>query len=230
MQPEFIPSDDSADSARRDMVSNRHHAVVLARWISLGLFGLIVCVWLAILVSTYSEREATLGRATSSASNLSAAFGEQVFNTLNTISAAMDVIAGEIRADPAGFRLDRWSQALPALARPTMFASFIGVDGKLITTSIKPGVNGTDMGDLGLAKVRRALVTSELYIGEPFVGTASGRAMIQVSRRIDDAGGHEIGNLVFTLAADGLTTLHRSVDLGPQGVIALVGTDGRVRA
>src|SRR5271155_3763694 len=113
MQPEFIPPDGSANSARRYTVSTQHHAVVLARWISLGSFGLMVCVWLAILVSTCSEREAALGRATSSAANLSAAFGEQVFNTLNTISAAMDLIAGEIRADPTGFRLDRWSQALP---------------------------------------------------------------------------------------------------------------------
>jgi len=48
-------------------------------------------------------REAALGRATSSASNLSAAFCEQVYHTLSTISAAMDLATREIRADPTGF-------------------------------------------------------------------------------------------------------------------------------
>jgi signal transduction histidine kinase len=230
MQSELTPPDGSANSARWDTVSNQHNAVVLARWISLGSFGLMVCVWLAILVSTCSEREAALGRATSSASNLSVAFREQLSYTLNTISAAMDLTAREIRADPAGFRLDRWSQDLPALARPTMFASFIGPDGKLISTSLKPGANGIDMSDLGLVKVQRALVTPEMYIGEPFLGPVSGRAMIQVSRRVDGADGQILGILVFTLAPDDLTTLHRSVDLGTRGLIALVGTDGRVRA
>jgi signal transduction histidine kinase len=230
MQTETTPPDGSANSARWDTVSNQHDAAVLARWISLGSFGLMVCVWLAILVSTCSEREAALGRATSSAGNLSVAFREQLSYTLNTISAAMDLTAREIRADPAGLRLDRWSQDLPALARPTMFASFIGPDGKLISTSLKPGANGIDMSDLGLVKVQRALVTPEMYIGEPFLGPVSGRAMIQVSRRVDGADGQILGILVFTLAPDDLTTLHRSVDLGTRGVIALVGTDGRLRA
>ena len=35
---------------------------------------------------------------------------------------------------------------------------------------------------------------------------------------------------MFALAPDDLTSLHRSVDLGPRGVIALVGTDGMLRA
>ena len=54
--------------------------------------------------------------------------------------------------------------------------------------------------------------------------------MIQVSKRVDDANGHFLGILVFALAPDDLTTLHRSVDLGPHGLIALVGTDGKLRA
>src|ERR1022692_193064 len=54
--------------------------------------------------------------------------------------------------------------------------------------------------------------------------------MIQVSKRVDDASGHFLGILVFAVAPDDLTSLHRSVNLGPRGVIALVGTDGMLRA
>src|SRR5664279_3665679 len=137
-----MPSDSNRSDGLTDSVhwDAQRHAVALARWVSLGSFGLMVCLWLAIMVSTWSVRDAALERATSSASNLSAAFCEQVFHTLTTISAAMDLTAREIRADPTGFRLDRWSEELPALAHPTMFVSLLDADGKLISTTIRPGV------------------------------------------------------------------------------------------
>ena len=89
-----------AEAPRWDAASTSRHAVTLARWVSLGSFGLMVCLWLAIMISTWSVREAALDRATSSAGNLSAAFCEQVYHTLSTIRAAMDLTAREIRADP----------------------------------------------------------------------------------------------------------------------------------
>jgi signal transduction histidine kinase len=230
MTPESNRPDSPTDAARWDAASTRRHAVTLARWVSLGSFGLMVCVWLAIMISTWSVREAALGRATSSASNLSAAFCEQVYHTLSTISAAMDLTTREIRADPTGFRLDRWSDELPALAQPTMSVSLIDANGKLISTTIKPGVSGVDLSDLDYVKVHLARAGPDLYISEPMVGRVSGRVMIQVSRRVTDANGHLIGILVFALAPDDLTSLHRSVDLGPRGLIALVGDDGKLRA
>jgi len=230
MTSESTPLDSPTDSARWDAAHTQRHAVALARWVSVGSFGLMVCLWLAIMVSTWSVREAALDRATSSASNLSAAFCEQVYHTLSTISAAMDLTTREIRADPTGFRLDRWSEELPALAHPTMYVSLIDANGKLISTTIKPGVNGVDMSDLGYVKVHLALSNPEMYISEPMVGRLTGRVMIQVSKRVDDANGHFLGILVFALAPDDLTSLHRSVNLGSRGVIALVGADGLLRA
>jgi signal transduction histidine kinase len=230
MTPDSNRPESPIDSARWDAASAQSHAVSLARWVSLGSFGLMVCLWLAIMVSTWSVREAALGRATSSASNLSAAFCEQVYHTLATISAAMDLTTREIRADPTGFRLDRWSEELPALAYPTMFVSLVDANGKLISTTIKPGVSGVDMSDLEHIKVHLGQTNSDLFISEPSVGRLSGRLMIQVSKRVDDANGHFLGILVFALAPDDLTSLHRSVDLGPRGVIALVGVDGQLRA
>jgi signal transduction histidine kinase len=222
--------DSANDAARWDAAATQRHAVSLARWVSLGSFGLIVCLWLAIMVSTWSVREAALGRATSSASNLSAAFCEQVYHTMNTISAAMDLTAREMRADPTGFRLDRWSEELPALAHSTMFVALVDANGKLISTTMRPGDAGVDLSDLEYVNAHLAAVHSDIYISEPTVGRGSGRLMIQVSKRVDDANGKLLGILLFALAPDDLTSLHRSVDLGPRGVIALVGADGVPRA
>jgi signal transduction histidine kinase len=230
MTTESNRPDPPTDADRWNAASAQTHAVVLARWVSLGSFGLMICLWLAIMVSTWSVREAALGRASSSAANLSAAFCEQVYHTLSTISAAMDLTAREVRNDPSGFRLDRWSEELPALAHPTMFVSLIDATGKLISTTIKPSVKGIDLSDLDYVKVHLALMNPDIYISEPMIGRVSGRVMIQVTKRVDDANGRFLGILVFALAPDDLTSLHRSVNLGPRGVIALVGADGMLRA
>src|ERR1700722_9295092 len=170
MTPVSIRPDVSTDATRWGAEAAQKHAVSLARWVSLGSFGLMICLWLAIIVSTWSVREASLSRATSSASNLSAAFCEQVYHTLSTISAAMDLTAREIRIDPTGFRLDRWSEELPALAHPTMFVSLIDANGKLISTTIKPGVSGVDLSDLKYVNVHLTLAHPDLYISEPMIG------------------------------------------------------------
>ncbi len=230
MPPDSTRPDSATETARWDAVSARKQAVSLARLVSLGSFGLVVCLWLAILVSTWSVRESSLHRATASANNISAAFREQVYHTLGTIAAAMDLTTREIRADPTGFRLDRWSEELPALAHPTMFVSLIDANGKLISTTARPGASGIDLSDLEYVKVQLALAHPDMYISQPMVGRISGRVMIQVSKRVDDANGRFLGILVFALAPGDLTALHRSIDLGPRGMIALVGTDGMTRA
>ncbi len=230
MTPASLRPGRLVDPSLWDAASTQRHATALTRWVSLGSFGLVLCLWLVIIMTTWSERDAALGRATSAAGNLSAAFCEQVYHTLTTVSAAMDLTAREIRADPSGFRLDRWSEELPALAHPTMFVSLVDANGKLISTTIKPGAGVIDGNDVEYVKVHLALVNPEMYISEPVVGRVSGQVMIQVSKRVDDAKGRFLGILVFALAPDDLTSLHRSLDLGPQGVIALVGTDGMLRS
>jgi hypothetical protein len=89
MTPDSNRSYNPTEAPRWDAASTSRHAVTLARWVSLGSFGLLLCLWAAIVVSTWSVREASLGRATSSANNLSAAFCEQVYHTISTIRAAM---------------------------------------------------------------------------------------------------------------------------------------------
>jgi two-component system, cell cycle sensor histidine kinase PleC len=230
MLPDSPLADSSDDTARWDSASAQRRAASLGRWASLGSFGLMVCLWLAIIGSTWTVHQTAINRAMAAADNLSAAFSEQVYHTLSTIDAAMDLTARHIRADPTGFRLDQWSREMPALAHPTMFVSLVDASGKVISTTIKPGVTGIDLSDLEPFNVHLALMNPELYISQPITSRVSGRLMIEVSRRVNDADGHFLGILVFALAPDDLTSLHRSVDLGPRGIIAVVGTDGQLRA
>lgn len=230
MLPDSPLADSPIETPRWDSASAQRRAASLGRWASLGSFGLMVCLWLAIIGSTWSVHQTAIDRAMASASNLSAAFSEQVYHTLSTIDAAMGLTAREIRDNPTGFRLDEWSRELPALAHPTMFVSLVDATGKVIATTIRPGVAGIDLSDLEAFNVHLALMNPQLYISRPMTSRVSGRSMIEVSRRVDDANGHFLGILVFALAPDDLASLYRSANLGPRGIVALVGTDGLLRA
>ena len=110
MTPVIAQTDRPAASMMWDTDSARRDSAALARWITLGSLGLLACLWLGVVLSAWSVREAALDRATSAAGNLSAAFCEQVTHTLSTVSAAMDLTARRLRADPAGFRLEHWAE------------------------------------------------------------------------------------------------------------------------
>ena len=226
----ILRPDRPTDPARWDTNTARRHAVALAFWVSLGSLGLMVCLWLAILVSTWSAREMALARVTGAASNLSAALCEQVFHTLDTINAAMDLTAREIRAGPAAFRLERWARELPALARPTLYAGLVDQHGLLIGTTYPANAIGMDLSDRAHVRVHLDRQDAGLFLGEPVISRVMGQKMIHLSKRVDAADGRFLGILVFAVAPDELTVLYRTVDLGERGMIALVGGDGRLRA
>ena len=230
MTSESNPPASSTGSTPWDAATTRRHARALARWVSLGSLGLMVCLWLVILTSAWSVRDAALGRAAASASNLSAAFCEEVHHTLTTIGAAMDLTAREIRADPKGFRLDHWAETLPALARPTMFVALLGPDGKLLASTNRNATPGTDFSDREYFTVHLTNRETGLHVGVPLLGRLSGRVMLPITKRVNDASGKMLGVLMFALAPEDLTNLHRIIDIGPRGSIVLVGLDGKLRA
>ena len=229
MKPQTIPSGPSPSPGRWDMSAARRRTAMLARLVCLGSLGLMMCMWMAILVSTWSVRESAMGRATAAANNLSAAFCEQVYHTLATIEAAMEFTAREIRADPTGFRLDLWARKLPALAYPTVYAGLITPDGRLSSTTLPAEAEGISLIDREHVMVHLRNRNAGFFISQPSTGRVSGKTVIHVSKRVDAADGAFLGILIFALAPGDLTVLHRSVDLGPRGMIALVGTDGKLR-
>ena len=213
-----------------DAETSRRQTRPLARWVRLGSLVLVICLWLATLLSIWSVRDAAIRQTTTAASNLSAAFCDQIGGTLNTISATMDLAAREIRADPGGFRLDLWAALLHSVARPTFQAGLVDGNGRLIKFSGSPDALGTDLSDREHVRVQLATPHPALFVSAPVIGRMSGRLSIEISKRVEAADGHLLGVLIFSLAPDDLTTLHRAVDLGPRGVMALTGEDGRLRA
>ncbi len=69
-----------------------------------------------------------------------------------------------------------------------------------------------------------------LLIGKPVMGKVSRKWTIQLSRRIDAVDGRVLGVVVASLDAAYFESLYRSVALGAQGGVTLIGADQVVRA
>lgn len=222
----------STEAARWDLSITRRRAVVLARWVSVGSFGLLACIWIGIYLSTNALRQAPLARSMTVAQTLSAGFSEQVADRLDIIAAAMDLAELQLRADPTGFHLDAWASGVPALAGSRIYASLFDANGHLTATTAPGRVTGLEQDNPEPAKVHLHGDDIGLYISPPGQGQGreAGQWLIHISQRLTGTDGQIIGIMVVSLMPGELTHLHRLVDLGDGGVIALIGLDGGLRA
>jgi two-component system, cell cycle sensor histidine kinase PleC len=192
----------------------------------------LVVFAIAVLVVTVvlEQRGSALERAESDAANLSAAFEEQVRRVIDNVSGVMDLLKRRIETEGPGFDLSEWTRQIPELAASAIEAARIGSDGRLVATTLDPNPQPIDLSDREHFQAHRDDPNIGLFIGKPVRGRVSGVVTIQVTKRLDKPDGSFGGVLVFSLDPELLTSLHRVVDLGKSGSIALIGHDGIIRA
>ena len=205
-----------------------------AELLTLAILGVgslvLVAMWLAVGGSLLQARQGAFERARTSGANLSAAFSEEVTHTLDSVSAVMDLVAARIRAEGGHYDIYRWAHEIPQLSTATIQASILDRDGRLVSTTLEPAPEPIDLSDREHFRIHRDGRFKGLFISKPVTGRVSKTVTIQVSKRIEDPAGRFLGVLVFSLLPANLTNLHRIVDLGPRGTLALIGLDDVVRA
>jgi signal transduction histidine kinase len=72
--------------------------------------------------------------------------------------------------------------------------------------------------------------TGQLFMSKPVLGRSSGKWAVQFTRRINTPGGGFGGAVVTSLNPEYFNQFYKSIDTGENGVVALIGTDGIVRA
>ncbi len=224
------PAGDEPDPANRVLSAWRSARSEIGVIVIIGIC-IITLLWLILIVVIHSERLAAIEHARGEADNLSAAFQGEVSQTLKSVSVAMDAVAAHMRADPSRFDIHAWAKDIPLLATATVQASIIGPDGMLLSSTLDAHGKQVNVSDREHFRVHLDGKFKGLYISAQVVGRLSGQRTIQVTKRVDATDGQFLGVIVFSLAPGQLSTLHRSIDLGPRGRLVLVGTgDHIVRA
>ena len=219
---------------------NNTHQPIRAKTLKLGIAALvavmILAMWVAVGASIYFSRLTALANMQSNAANLDLAFDDELTHTLDAVATVMNVVANRMRAKGSDMNIYKWSQEIPIVTGPTIEATIIGPNGMLTASTKAPVIKPVDVSDLKHIRIQLDGKFKGLFIGPPVISRVysqiSGvdRWIIPISERVETKDGRLVGVLDFVLSPDRLTKLHKSINLGESGTIALVGLDNVIRA
>ncbi|WP_291691893.1 histidine kinase dimerization/phospho-acceptor domain-containing protein, partial [Bradyrhizobium sp.] len=192
--------------------------------------ALIIGLWMVVGAELVNSRQAAFDNRSAEALNFARAFREQADYVLRGVEGRMMGLEDRIRDSNGHFDLFQWGRENILVVPGVAEAAFIGADGRLRSTTVQATAGGTDLRDREHFSIHVDGRDEGLYVGPTVIGRLSSQPVIPVSRRVDAADGTFLGVLVVLVQPDGLMAMRKSVDLGPHGVVRLVGLDLRIRA
>jgi len=205
-----------------------------ARRLKLGLMAAVAAIllimWALAVLSNVNARHVAVENAGREADNLSAAVADEVNRSMNDLSGTMSLVAEQVAARHGNLNLYNIRDRIPRMSSAIVQASVIGPDGRLRSTTTEPHPAPIDLSDREHFRVHLDGAYEGVFISKPVADRVSKQVTIQLSQRIEDANGRFLGVLVFSVPPGALTSLPLRVDLGPRGVIGLIGTDNVLRA
>jgi PAS domain S-box-containing protein len=209
----------------------------------LHLHGFIIAIWTVTLVIAaglwvaaltlvhYDDAEA-MARAERDSGNLARVVAEQA---TRTVAEADQILLFLI--DDYHEHGDNWANGITQMLRQAVERSGILVQlavvdahGDLIHTSVDDAPVRVHLADREHFRVHVNNPSAGLFIGKPVFGRASGKWSIQLTRRVNNSDGSFAGVLVASMDPFYFSRSLEELDVGPNGAVAIIGTDGILRA
>ncbi|OBV37815.1 sensor histidine kinase [Janthinobacterium psychrotolerans] len=189
---------------------------------------LMAGIWGATLLQLRQARDGAIADAEREVRGLARVFDEHAVRTIEAADQAVTYLRH--RYNTAGAALDIAQDLRQGLNPGNLYNLFTIVDahGDMVLSSqpFKP----TNLSDREHFRVHARQDTGSLFISKPVLGRVSKKWSIQMTRRINHADGAFKGVVVVSMDPFYFTRLYDEVDLGQRSSIAMIGTDGVVRA
>ena len=191
---------------------------------------LVGVLWSVLVSEQRRNQEAIQKDAEIQAGNLARAFEEHVVRTFRDVDAALKLLRQDWVENREGF--DEKVRLMQAAFDEGLLVqiALIGADGRLTYSNLEPDPRPVDLSDREHFQAHRGSSRDFLFISKPVLGRVSGRHSIQMTRPVRNAQGGFEGVLVISLSPDYFSHFFGSINLGHDGAISLVGTDGVLRA
>jgi signal transduction histidine kinase len=195
-------------------------------------FGALIlaALWDGVYLQLEKERGLALNNAARDASNFAIAFEEHIVRTLKAIDQATAHFRIEFERERGPFDFAAWLRAHAALRDVALQVAVVDEDKDALWSSLGPIEGRVDLSDREHIRIHVERDTGDLHIGLPVIGRVSGQWSIQLTRRLNKEDGSFGGVVVVSLDPGYLSGLYRSIDIGSDGVVTVVGRDGVVRA
>ena len=184
--------------------------------------------WAIALLVADADVDHETGQAEARASNLALVFEEQFYRQILSIDQTLRVLKSDWERNPASF--DYSALRRRALAVSGLVSHITILDGRgRIAGSTRPR-DGTepDLSGRRFFQEHRSDSAQTLLVTGPF--QSNGKWSLEVSRRLNIDHGSFGGVVCAAFDLKALTRDMAQADLGPRGMIMLVGRDGLVRA
>lgn len=186
-----------------------------------------VC-WLITLERISYERAETVTDAERQNSNLALAFEEHTLHAIKRADQAVTYLKREYERERrvADLRELAAEGEIDSALVPNRLIT--DADGNVLDAYGRPGP--VNVADRDFFESHRRNPGGALWIAKPFMGRVTGLTVISISRSLIDFDGNFLGVVAVGLDPDYFLGTYKKFDLGPDGLIQLVGLDGVVRA
>ncbi len=215
------------------------------RVLVMGFLALAITVtWVMVAVSLHIKSQDAVRAEERQNSNLARVLQEQTLRVFAAADQATLRVAAEIRAgefSPQDYVLFANETGLAPDILTQL--SVVGPDGRFLGSNLDAdGTKNRGLDLSGREHIRVHLLpgtvpdgglqmtASGLFVGKPVLGFVSGRWTVQLSRPLLDPNGAPAGVVVASLNPEYFDKVYGDVDIGSQGVVALMGSDFTLRS
>jgi diguanylate cyclase (GGDEF)-like protein len=210
-----------------------HMPKLIARRSSTAILGTIIIamLWVGIGVKYFERAHSDQGEAERTNENFAMVFEENVLRTLSELDSALLYMRENVEARKA---TTDYATILKTTQIPGDLIVQTGIiDSKGIIRASTAGPQPTppiDVSDRDHYLVQLHSTEDHLFISKPVIGRASGQWSVQLSRRFTNSDGSFGGVVVVSLNPEHFTNFYDKIDFGSAASIAMIGSDGVVRA
>ena len=204
-----------------------HHAKRLI--LQLCCLAIVCGIWGACYLQVRHDRDQAAKTAEISAANLAKTFEEHVLSTSRQIDSTLLILRTNYLQHPADFleQLAIFKSALPH----DLIIKAVVLDARgMLVFSEPPLATPLDLSDREYFRFLRTSAKDVLFISKPVTGRITGKWYLLYARKILRRDGTFGGTVVISVAPEFFSSFFRTVDLGRDGVVTLVGTDRVIRA
>ena len=187
---------------------------------------LIAVTWIGTLGAIRAERVQATAHASADVANQALAFEQEVRRQFLVLDQTIGILEREWERNPSKFDLNVWRARTTVLADLALHVIITDPNGTVIS-STRPELLGQNVAGREYFRNRRDLAKDDghMFIGPATRGMVTAAWQMNLVRRLDFADDRFAGVISMSYDTSVLTKFFRAVDLGSNGLIALVGTE-----
>ncbi len=188
-------------------------------------------LWLPMLYHLQQKRAGDLAQARRDATNMSIALAEQVSRLIEGADQMLQLMQADFARDPQRFDLDGWVKRSGSLRAIANQIAVFDAQGDLVL-SMRADVAGkrVNVADRPAFAHFKSHADAGLFVGTTYPSRIQRAMVLPLVRRLNGPDDAFAGVISISLDPEYLARHFQALDIGRDGIVALIGRDGYIRA